>query len=67
MMLNDSWPEPYLLALPCQSLDLTACPACKGRHGVSGVQLEPFKLVNGSVSGHPLLVQHADCAVLLQA
>jgi hypothetical protein len=27
--LNDSWPEPYLVAPPCHTVDLSACPACK--------------------------------------
>jgi hypothetical protein len=28
--LNDSWPEPYLVAPPCHTVDISACPACKG-------------------------------------
>ena len=53
LRLNDSWPEPYLVAPPCHTVDVSACPACKavcsggsscgGGDGPVGVQLEPFK------------------------
>ena len=62
LQLNDSWPEPYLVAPPCGTVDISSCPACKavcrGGDGVGsrcggaaapvGVQLEPFFTTSGA-------------------
>jgi len=48
-LLNDSYPEPYLVAGPCAAADCTsycsasACKACKPASPSSGYQLEPGK------------------------
>jgi hypothetical protein len=34
--VNDTWPEPYLVAAPCHDADTSACASCNGKsHGVS--------------------------------
>eukprot|EP00040_Diaphanoeca_grandis_P019203 m.101217 g.101217 ORF g.101217 m.101217 type:complete len:689 (-) comp27315_c0_seq1:283-2349(-) len=36
-MINDSWPEPYLVTSPCGHVDITSCPACAKTPGNSNL------------------------------
>ena len=41
-IVNDSYPEPYLVAAPCREPDTSSCPACHGKFGASAYQMEPW-------------------------